>query len=235
MAQHCFDLQPAAFALGARGQPWRAVRALFRLAGRLFDGGPGKRAPAATDPATSALAGRNLAPRLTDSPGRRLAAPLRGAPARNLGAACVLVWALAAVGAAKCEERPPVPGALNPEVTQANIHETICVKGWTKTVRPPVQESTRIKRELMRESGVRGARSFELDHLIPLELGGAPRDARNLWLQPRQGQWSADRKDELENVLHRLVCQRKDPLPLGQAQQAIAHDWISAYRRFVEH
>jgi hypothetical protein len=142
---------------------------------------------------------------------------------------------LAAVGAARCEERPHVPGALNLEVTQANIHETICVKGWTKTVRPPVQESTRINRDLMRASGLRGARSFELDHLIPLELGGAPRHARNLWLQPRRGQWSADRKDELENVLHRLVCRRKDPLPLGRAQHAIAHDWISAYRRFVEH
>ena len=128
-----------------------------------------------------------------------------------------------------------MPGALDPEVTQANIHETICVKGWTKAVRPPVQESTRIKRELMRGSGVRGARAFELDHVIPLELGGAPRDARNLWLQPRWGQWSADRKDKLENVLHRLVCRRKDPLPLDQAQQAIAHDWISAYRRFVQH
>jgi hypothetical protein len=44
-----------------------------------------------------------------------------------------------------------------------------------------VQESTRIKRELMRQFGVRAARAFELDHVVPLELGGAPRDARNLW------------------------------------------------------
>jgi hypothetical protein len=29
------------------------------------------------------------------------------------------------------------PGAINPAVTQANIGETICMKGWTKTVRPP--------------------------------------------------------------------------------------------------
>lgn len=28
------------------------------------------------------------------------------------------------------------PGAINPAVTQANIHETICVKGYTKTIRP---------------------------------------------------------------------------------------------------
>jgi len=29
------------------------------------------------------------------------------------------------------------PGALNPSVTQANIHSTICVRGYTKTIRPP--------------------------------------------------------------------------------------------------
>ena len=29
------------------------------------------------------------------------------------------------------------PGAINPKVTQDNIHQTICVQGWTKTVRPP--------------------------------------------------------------------------------------------------
>jgi hypothetical protein len=232
MAQRWFDLQAEAIVLRARGQPWRAVGPFFRLAGQLFDGGRGRCARVGAEPATSALPGRDLAPRPTDSPGGR---PAANAPSRKIASACVLAWALAAASAPRCEERPHVAGAVDPEVTQTNIHETICVKGWTKTVRPPVQESTRIKRELMRESGLREARAFELDHLIPLELGGAPRDARNLWLQPRWGQWSADRKDELENVLHRLVCRRKDPLPLDQAQQAIAHDWISAYRRFVQH
>jgi hypothetical protein len=29
------------------------------------------------------------------------------------------------------------PGALNPDVTQASIGSTICVSGWTATIRPP--------------------------------------------------------------------------------------------------
>ena len=29
------------------------------------------------------------------------------------------------------------PGVLNPDVTQANIDSTICVHGWTRTIRPP--------------------------------------------------------------------------------------------------
>jgi len=50
--------------------------------------------------------------------------------------------------------------------------------------RPTVAASNRIKLALMREKGLRTAdRSrFELDHKIPLPLGGAPQDARNLQL-----------------------------------------------------
>ena len=29
------------------------------------------------------------------------------------------------------------PGVTNPEVTQANIQQTICVTGWAATIRPP--------------------------------------------------------------------------------------------------
>jgi hypothetical protein len=74
---------------------------------------------------------------------------------------------------------------------------------------------------------------YEEDHLIPLDLGGAPDDARNLWPQPRVSAdgWNADLKDELESVLARLVCSGR--VPLAEAQQAIATDWIAAFRRYV--
>ena len=39
-------------------------------------------------------------------------------------------------------------------------------------------------------------------------------------------------KDKLENRLHELVCAGRLSLP--EAQKAIATDWITAYRRFVE-
>lgn len=127
------------------------------------------------------------------------------------------------------------PGATNPEVTQENIGATICVPGWTRTVRPPLDYTEAIRRRLVHESAYPDHRlaHYELDHLVPLSLGGAPSDVRNLWIEPRQPQdgWSADRKDELEAALSRAVCAGR--VSLVEAQQAIARDWIAAYRRYV--
>jgi hypothetical protein len=70
----------------------------------------------------------------------------------------------------------------------------------------------------------------ELDHLVPLELGGAS-VAANLWPEPFGGPQNAREKDELENRLRGLVCARQ--LPLEQAQHEIATNWIAAYRKYV--
>ena len=43
--------------------------------------------------------------------------------------------------------RARTPGAVNPSVSQANIGQTICVSGWTATIRPPPAFPTRLKRE----------------------------------------------------------------------------------------
>lgn len=40
--------------------------------------------------------------------------------------------------------------------------------------------------------------NFELDHTIPLALGGHPRNLNNLMLQPWEGHDGAKRKDRLE-------------------------------------
>jgi hypothetical protein len=124
------------------------------------------------------------------------------------------------------------PGAINEMVTQANIRGTICTKGWTRTIRPPVSYTNRLKRQLMRKYGVgsRDVRDFELDHLIPLELGGAPDDPANVWPQPRTGTWTAELKDDLERTLNRRACEGR--VSLAQAQQAIRTDWIAAYRKY---
>jgi hypothetical protein len=108
------------------------------------------------------------------------------------------------------------PGALNPEVTQATIGSTICVRGWTQTVRPPQQNTSALKRQQILEFGYADRRlgAYEEDHLVPLDLGGAPYDPRNLWPEPRATAdgWNADLKDELEAVLSRLVCSAGCPL-----------------------
>jgi hypothetical protein len=67
------------------------------------------------------------------------------------------------------------PGVLNPDVTQANVNSTICVQGWTRTIRPPTSYTNALKRKQMREYGVGGSPSdYQEDHLISLELGGHP-------------------------------------------------------------
>jgi hypothetical protein len=74
------------------------------------------------------------------------------------------------------------------------------------------------------------ARSVELDHLLPIELGGATSTA-NLWPQLWDGAEGAHTKDKLEDRLHSLVCTGK--VPLGDAQKAITQDWVAAYRTYV--
>ena len=100
------------------------------------------------------------------------------------------------------------PGALNPDVTQATIGSTICVLGWTATVRPPQAYTDALKRRQMAERHLPGSPAdYEEDHLVPIELGGAPRDPANLWPEPRSGPppVAAD-KDAAENRLRREVC-----------------------------
>ncbi|MET3448171.1 hypothetical protein [Ralstonia sp. 1138] len=127
------------------------------------------------------------------------------------------------------------PGAVDPRVTQANIRETICMRGYTKTVRPPQQFTRELKVRQIRQYGYadKRVRDYEEDHLVALEIGGAPNSAKNLWPQPHHviGNWGSLAKDRLENRLHTLVCSRK--LPLEQAQREMAHDWIAAYKRYI--
>jgi hypothetical protein len=71
----------------------------------------------------------------------------------------------------------------------------------------------------------------ELDHLIPLSLGGS-NDPDNLWPLPAQGE-VGEKKHALESKLHELVCGEKK-LSLKQAQDAIRKDWVKAYTQYVQ-
>ena len=74
---------------------------------------------------------------------------------------------------------------------------------------------------------------YTLDHLIPLEIGGAD-TIENLWPEPRRslaGEWDDTRKDQLERRLEVLVC--GDELDVREAQRAISEDWTEAWKRFV--
>lgn len=125
------------------------------------------------------------------------------------------------------------PGALNLNVTQANIHSTICVPGWTAKIRPSSYFTDKLKRAQIKAYGYADTkmRDYEEDHKVSLELGGAPRNPKNLWPQPYKGIWGARAKDHLEDRLHKLVC--ADKLPLAAAQQAINANWIAAFKKYV--
>ena len=135
--------------------------------------------------------------------------------------AAVLVALLALLVAHRRSTAPAIrasaaltPGALNPDVTQATIRSTICVRGWTRTVRPPVDYTDALKLRQMHRYGEAGSPSrYQEDHLISLELGGDPSDPRNLWPEPYP---RAAEVDRIENELNAQVC--SGSLSLADAQ-----------------
>jgi hypothetical protein len=114
------------------------------------------------------------------------------------------------------------PGAATSVVTQENTGGTICVAGYTKTVRPSASYTNALKTKQIKQYGYTDTdpSHYEEDHLISLELGGAPSDPRNLW--PERGA-SPNPKDRVENRLHAEVCARQ--ISLADAQNIISTDW----------
>jgi hypothetical protein len=125
------------------------------------------------------------------------------------------------------------PGSIDSRVTQANIQSTICKPGWTKTVRPPENYTNKLKLQLLPKYGHNTDKplNFELDHLVPLEIGGHPTDPNNLWPQAYAGTLGARRKDVLERKLNRMVC--AGTITLAQAQRDVSTDWVVAYKQYV--
>jgi hypothetical protein len=138
------------------------------------------------------------------------------------------------VGIASRPDPRCTPGLVNPAVTQSTIGQTICVSGWTATVRPPQRVTAPEKRASMRAYGVYGTSRYEYDHFIPLELGGAVNAAGNLWPEfdtPGSTGFSRNPKDRLENALKHRVC--SGAMTLAAARSAIVTNWVTAYYRYV--
>jgi hypothetical protein len=125
------------------------------------------------------------------------------------------------------------PGAIDPAVTPQNLQSTVCVKGYTAKVRPDKKYTNRMKRQQLRQFNYadRNPQNYEQDHLIPLSIGGNPSDPKNLWPQPRAGQWGAEQKNDLEFVVYKMVC--NGDISLADAQQRVARNWIEAYQAWV--
>lgn len=117
------------------------------------------------------------------------------------------------------------PGATFTGVTSAEV----CTSGWATRHRYVTAAQYH---EVYGEYGVRYPEpygTYELDHLIPLELGGDNANA-NLWPEPASPTPGFHQKDDLENTLHALVCAGR--LGLATAQHDIASNWYAAYVRY---
>jgi hypothetical protein len=121
----------------------------------------------------------------------------------------------------------PIP-ALTPGATLTVTATELCAAAARERQEIPAS----IRDAVLRSYGMTSvsADDYELDYLITPELGGSP-DARNLWPQRyASGMWNAYVKDQLEDLLPRMVCEGE--IPLWTAQQDIAVNWIAAYKRY---
>lgn len=116
------------------------------------------------------------------------------------------------------------PGDTFPTATK----DTVCVKGYTKTVR---NVTTTTKKEIYTEYGLtypQPAGSYEVDHFIPLALGGS-NDPKNLWPEPASPKPGFHEKDVVELYLYDELCTGK--MTLIEAQNEIRSDWYAVYEQ----
>ncbi len=120
------------------------------------------------------------------------------------------------------------PGEIDLAVTQDNLFTTICHAGYTQTVRPPVSYTNALKKQQILDYGYidTSMKDYEEDHFISLELGGSPKDPKNLWPEPHP---SFNEKDKVENYLHSQVCSGN--LSLAQVQAEITKNWYAIYQQ----
>lgn len=163
---------------------------------------------------------------------------------RPLVAGCALVVLALVAGlvifVAKCAAQQPVAhyrqrggwtlqdSSVTPGVVRTVDRQEICT-GTTKTVRHTTQAT---KDAVYREYGITRHRKgqFEIDHLIPLELGGADTIA-NLWPEPATPLPGFHQKDLAENAAHRAIC--RGSLSPDSAQRWMVHDFPSLYDSLV--
>ena len=146
-----------------------------------------------------------------------------------IGAAMLLPLRVPSRAAATAIEAGALPvAALTPGATVEIDVREVC----DETPRAPQQISAAVRHAVLQAYGMESVPDdqYELDYLITPQLGGAL-DARNLWPQRYQARvWNAGVKDQLEDLLPRLVCEGR--VDLRTAQREIAADWVAAYRKY---
>jgi hypothetical protein len=119
-----------------------------------------------------------------------------------------------------------LPASSTPGAIASSDPAVVCVRGYSRTVRPAYDYAwRRFRVSVFRAYGIPHEqwRNFTLDHAIPLSLGGAPEDLRNVWPEPKS---EAKRKDEVEDALLLAACYRHT-ISLRAAQATIGRNWTA--------
>lgn len=142
----------------------------------------------------------------------------------------VLSFSLALALSARSSRAQHLPDLeLTPGVVRTSDAKQICAKSFRTA---PYRKTTpAMKRHVCAAYHTKPcpkSGKMELDHLLPLELGGLD-DERNLWVQLAP---EFHYKDALENKLKHLVCIDKT-LGLADVQKQIITDWPAAYEKYI--
>jgi hypothetical protein len=171
----------------------------------------------------------------------------------RLGLALLLASSPISVAFADDPIRPDpsmTPGLIDSTVGDNNI----CAHDWTYggAGNPPVEAGsdtyskaarrtpTATKERSFQEYGLSdphdGGKSYEVDHRVPLSLGGRD-DIRNLWPETRDRsvQWNAWVKDRLEFKIYNMVCHPtggQAAMHVQDAQAVFLGDWVAGYQQY---
>jgi hypothetical protein len=126
-------------------------------------------------------------------------------------------------------QSPVLNDMLTPgKVASTDVNE-VCQRGGLTYSQSHRQTSEALKDWVMREYGMTSRKGFEIDHRVPLCLGGAD-EADNLWPQDYSGEPNAHEKDKLEAFACRSVCHGNMPLAKAQAWFLAPADWRQSYQ-----
>lgn len=141
---------------------------------------------------------------------------------RAIGVAAACALAIPAVSMAQ------LPMYKTPGATQKVKIEQICAADFEASAKPVAgwQRAEALVRYGLRPEDFKG----ELDHLVPVALGGS-NDPDNLWPFHGSGEMTLEAKQTLAAKLHEMVCGGK--ISLKDAQDAFKKDWTKAYKQYT--
>lgn len=140
-----------------------------------------------------------------------------------VAAAALALTVPSSASAATCKPGTLPDKACTPGAATTTDARTVCSSSFRYS---PI--SATAKRKVFRAYGISRAKQprYVVDQLIPGSLGGT-RTAPNLFPQSKS---NAARKNKVEVALRTAAC--RGEIELATAQQLLASDWLSAYRRF---